>query len=129
MNAVTALFHKNLQANIGKICTHLVSGATSPDTPLNVTHPGQTVSSPSFTVARLLLVTLLAEIISHRPSRTEDLPCDLWTVLSGWFFEYTENNMYQCQFFRLFFQVLRANDEKAIKELFKVRSPGGLRVS
>jgi len=121
MNAITPLFHKNLQANIATITTfliHAVENATD-DTPRDVKHPGRSTSKQSFTVARLLMFRLLVEIITKRPSRIEELPVALYPILCSWFFAHAENNMYQFHFYAFVFQVLRKNDETALSALFK----------
>lgn len=68
----------------------------------------------SFTVVRLLLVSILAELSAHHDPNNlnvfANISPECYSIFVHWFFHYPENNLYSHQFYKLFFNCLRKDD-------------------
>jgi len=92
------------------------SDESNPTNPVN--HPGHQCRRP-FSSHRSQLIELFVLIIEGSDSIIEDLSYDLWKLLIQWNFEYAHNNIYHTMFYRLLFAILRQNNDKILKVIFK----------
>lgn len=67
---------------------------------------------------RLEMIEYLVGVIQTDMSMTSQIKSDTWSLFISWLTEYPENNMFHINFYRLFFCVLRCNDNDAQKALF-----------
>lgn len=112
LNSVRNDFYKRLGSHLHDICECLLGEGPvpPPPPPKPVAHPGYVVNTP-FSFLRLLLVTLLVEIVAYDPKRLGKLPQSVWRLLCGWFFQYPFSNLYHSLFYKLAYQALRSGDE------------------
>ena len=118
--SIKDLLFKNVINDIPKICECLTTDSVSPDNLHNLRHPGRYTVESGFTVARLMMITVIAEMAEYDTEQVLDKISDaVWEKLTNWFFIYSENNMYQAQFYRIFFLAVRSNHEKTLGEVLK----------
>ena len=136
LNSIAEKYREHLLRNVPKICACLSNVSDIPEDVLkHVRHPHtpkweeDDSIGHSFTVVRLLLVSILAELSIHHTvhdpeqddaataEATEDkvdvfgaITNETYSIFVDWFFEFPENNLYSHQFYKFFFQSLRKNN-------------------
>ena len=86
--SVKELLFENIISNMPKICACLTTSDASPDTLSDIRHPGRIVVKNGFTVARLMLIALIAEMVDWRAEEALDkIEPAVWEVFTRWFFE------------------------------------------
>lgn len=110
--SVRSDFYKRLGSHMQSLCDCLLGEGPlpPPPTPQPVAHPGYVVAVP-FSYLRLLLITLLVDILAVDPKRLGKLQHPVWRTLCNWFFTYPFANLYHALFYKLVFQALRCGDE------------------
>jgi hypothetical protein len=114
------------QAIIGtaKAPPSLPGGAGAGETTA-VSHPGHKCDRP-FSSHRSQLIELFVLILEGSAAEMGggssflgEISVECWKLLIQWNFEYAHNNIYHSMFYRLLFAMLRQNNEKTLKAMFK----------
>ena len=78
LKTVKELILQNILNDMPKICACLTTANASPGTLSDLRHPGRIVVSQGFTVARLMLVSLIAEMAERSDDILDKLEPAVW---------------------------------------------------
>jgi hypothetical protein len=82
--------------------------------PVPVAFSSYVVQRP-FGLFRFLLMEILTDIVTSVTDVVNTFSPNVWKVLCNWFFEYSNNNMYHCLFYKIFEVIVHHNYSSALK--------------
>lgn len=111
--------HNHLKTRAGSLAQKLVEDAKQPRKKTDEAVFSTYRVSSRFTVHRIYLLEVLAELTQQNPQEVLDsFTAPLWKVLSDWLFEHRFNNIYHDLFHKLFRTVIKINHVESMKGLF-----------
>jgi len=118
LSAVHDKLHDHAKGHIASVASVLIHMDATQRRDKEILYSAYTVKRP-FGMYRFALVEILSDLIVCQPALLANLPTAIWKVLSGWFLEYRQNNLYHIQFYKIFQVVVRENNEEALKQLLQ----------
>eukprot|EP01119_Soliformovum_irregulare_P008018 TRINITY_DN2074_c0_g1_i1.p1 TRINITY_DN2074_c0_g1~~TRINITY_DN2074_c0_g1_i1.p1 ORF type:complete len:684 (-),score=225.62 TRINITY_DN2074_c0_g1_i1:92-1897(-) len=118
LSAVHDKLHEHAKGHVTNVANVLIHMDATQRKDKEIKYSAYVVKRP-FGMYRFALVEILADLIVCQPALLTNLPPQIWKVLSGWFLEYRQNNLYHIQFYKIFQVVIRENNEEALKLLLQ----------
>ena len=118
LSPVSSKLHDYANKYITPLCTELerldMVAKQTDETPIEFS--AFKVAKP-FGMNRLVLTEILSDLIVSAPKSIEVMTPGIWRVLTAWFFEYSNNNIYHCHMWKIFQSVFVNNNLDALKSI------------